>query len=642
MGSTGTLLLVLAGTLITFFWLDRYNNWHRSLVSILVAAVAIRYLSWRLTETVIPYIQSDADIYTTIWVSVVYGVELLAFFEIALFLLIMSRYNDRHLTHYPLTRYPTVDILIPTYNEPMDVLEKTIYGAMGIDYPSFKVWVLDDGDRDWLKQFCKDNSVGYITRSEHDYAKAGNINHALSIVDSELFAIFDADFVPGKNFLNRTVPYFLHDHDIGIVQTPQYFFNKDPVQSNLGLHDDIPDEQRLFFSEMAPARDAWNAAFCCGSCSILRRSAVDESGGIPTQSITEDLLSTLVLLKHGYRTIYHNEKLSQGLAAESTNGYFVQRIRWCQGGIQCMLVEQGPLRAPGLSLLQRILFLPYGWIIQPITRVFLVLIPLVYLWYGLAPLHYTTDVHIISYFAPPLVAYVAANVWFTNQKYYPILNTAIGLFSAFRMLPAVISSLIKPFGKPFKVTPKGLSNNTVHVETYTLVVALVLFVSTVFGLVINTMPDWAIIHDVDFFPYAVFWATLNLFYLLIVMLLCFDFPRHRAEERFKVSETVLVNHQPIESIDMSVTGIRTHLLESVERGDTVSVTIYNGDCHIELAGIVRNSGSFTAIEYVNVTDSQKRTLVQKIFSGQYENTVEKYHNTLLIRLWKRIVGKQKA
>ncbi len=94
---------------------------------------------------------------------------------------------------------------------------------------------------------------------------------------------------------------FFEDPTIGIVQTPQHFFNKDPVQSNLSLKTVWPDEQRLFFDEMAASRDAWDVSFCCGSCSIARRSAVEEIGGFPHDSITEDLLTTLALLNRATR-----------------------------------------------------------------------------------------------------------------------------------------------------------------------------------------------------------------------------------------------------------------------------------------------------------------------------------------------------
>jgi cellulose synthase (UDP-forming) len=224
------------------------------------------------------------------------------------------------------------------------------------------------------------------------------MNHALAHAKGQFIAVFDADFVPSKNFIRRTLGFF-SDPTIGIVQTPQHFYNKDPIQTNLGLMQIYPDEQRLFFDQMAASRDAWQAAFCCGSCSIMRRQAVDAVGGIPTQSITEDLLTTLVMLRKGYQTIYLNERLSMGLAAESIEGFFVQRERWCRGAIQSLFLKAGPL-GPGLSVVQRILFFPTSWLTQYAVRLMLIAIPLAYLLLGWLPFHFTDAADLVFYQLP--------------------------------------------------------------------------------------------------------------------------------------------------------------------------------------------------------------------------------------------------
>ena len=168
---------------------------------------------------------------------------------------------------------PSVDVYIPTYNEPLEVLEKTITGALCLDYPNFKVWVLDDGRRPWLKAFCEAKGVGYLTRPDNAHAKAGNINHALTKTNADFVAIFDADFIPQRNFLMRTMGFFA-DPGIGIVQVPHAFYNYDPTQSSLALQKALPDDQRFFFEAVMPSRDGWDAAFCCGSNSVTRREAL--------------------------------------------------------------------------------------------------------------------------------------------------------------------------------------------------------------------------------------------------------------------------------------------------------------------------------------------------------------------------------
>ena len=286
----GPALLIAAFFLILVLNWPRRRTWSRAITCAFVCAVSLRYLWWRFDATVLPY---PNDGLTFCWVWFLFIVELLAFTEIVLFLLTMSRYTDRSaeadrlqaaFAAQPQDEWPTVDVFIPSYDEPIDVLERTIVGALALDYPNhkFKVYVLDDQRRDWLKKYCEEKGVVHVTRPDNLHAKAGNLNHGLKLSCGEFVAIFDADFVPYRHFLRRTMPFF-RDPAIGIVQTPQHFFNKDPVQSNLSLERAWPDEQRLFFDEMAASRDAWDVSFCCGSCSIMRRQAVEAIGGMPTE-----------------------------------------------------------------------------------------------------------------------------------------------------------------------------------------------------------------------------------------------------------------------------------------------------------------------------------------------------------------------
>jgi len=282
----------------------------RIAVFIAVWLVVARYLEWRVFTTVLP---ASGSWYQVGWIWFCLFVELLTFTDQFILYLTFLRRTDRRseadqherrLRGLLQDELPSVDVFIPTYDEPLDVLEKTITGALCLDYPNFQVWVLDDGRRPWLKELCERKGAGYLTRSDNLNAKAGNINHALTMTHGDFFAIFDADFVPQRNFLMRTMGFFA-DPKIAIVQIPHAFYNEDPMQANLGLHRRLPDEQRFFFDCIMPARDGWDGAFCCGSNSVTRRAALRTVGDcLPTQSITEDILLTLVLLRKGYVTRY--------------------------------------------------------------------------------------------------------------------------------------------------------------------------------------------------------------------------------------------------------------------------------------------------------------------------------------------------
>ena len=264
--------------------------------------------------------------------------------------------------------------------------------------------------------------------------------------------------MPRRNFLFRTVGFF-EDPGIGIVQTPQFFFNPDPIQYNLNLHRHWVDEQRLTFEDMQPCRDAWDVAYCCGSCSLYRRSALNEVGGFPTESVTEDVLSTLVLLRAGYRTRYLNEKLTHGLAPESVEAFFVQRGRWCRGSLQILMLPAGPL-APGLTWKQHLMFLPHGfdWIVQVLIRLLVLLVPLMLLFFGLRPYQQVSLGTFFAYLFPVWIALKGVMFYLAPGRHFPLITTATTLLTPFYTLPTIISTLIKPFGAPFKVTPKGRAN----------------------------------------------------------------------------------------------------------------------------------------------------------------------------------------
>jgi cellulose synthase (UDP-forming) len=635
-------LLLVAAFFLLVWDAPRHQIKTRQMVCLIPALLCLQYLSWRLFSTVWP--DNGDSAWAQTWIWGVWGIEVVAFIEVAVFLLIMSRTNtrsqeaDQHQMPSPL---PEVDIFIPTYNEPLDVLEKTIVAAAAVDYPNKTVWVLDDGKRDWLRRFCEDTGVRYLTRADNSHAKAGNMNHALTHAKGQFIAVFDADFVPSKNFIRRTLGFF-SDPAIGIVQTPQHFYNKDPIQTNLGLMQIYPDEQRLFFDQMAASRDAWQAAFCCGSCSIMRRQAVDAVGGIPTQSITEDLLTTLVMLRQGYQTIYLNERLSMGLAAESIEGFFVQRERWCRGAIQSLFLKAGPL-GPGLSVVQRILFFPTSWLTQYAVRLMLIAIPLAYLLLGWLPFHFTDAADMVFYQLPVFLSFFLAMRWLVGGHFSPLVSGPAGVFASFRLAPTVVASLIKPFGKPFRVTPKGSdAANGARVEFFSLGMILLCMGLTLLGLLLNVVPELAVVPHDEFFPIAMFWSMLNVVTLGLAALLCFEGPRLRKEERFLMAETAIAHdgetQVTVDLIDASVDGCKFALPQTghgqFAKG-TASLTV-QGVGRVKIHPIRQNHG-YLAATFEYDSKAQRNAMICKLFSGQYTTVAPATTSTrqLISSLWEK-------
>jgi cellulose synthase (UDP-forming) len=236
-----------------------------------------------------------------------------------------------------------VAVLIPTYNEPLEVIAPTIAAACALA-PEHETWVLDDGDRDWVGQICRQYGARYVRRDNHDHAKAGNMNHALQLMANEeangappidIIAVLDCDHVPLPAFLTATLGWF-NDEKIALVQGPQAFYNS-------GAFDDdgIAGEQGLFFNVLMRARNASGAGpFWCGSTSFLRIKALREVGGVATETITEDMHTTLKLIRAGWQTAYHHQTLALGLAPATPEQYLLQRRRWGMGAMQILSHER--------------------------------------------------------------------------------------------------------------------------------------------------------------------------------------------------------------------------------------------------------------------------------------------------------------
>ena len=259
-------------------------------------AMMSQYAWWRITET----LPAPAANFEYALALVFLIAELVGIATAALSLVFLTRTRDRSPDAdanagwlSSLENPPPIDVLICSYNEEKEILERTIVGALGMDYPNFRVWMLDDNRRAWVKTLCAELGCHYLSRSDNAHAKAGNINHALKQIavspdPPEFVSILDADFVPTPQFLKRAMSLF-RNPAIGVVQTPQHFVNPDPIQINLGATKFWPDEQRFFFDVVLPAKDAWSAAFCCGTSSIVRMQPLMKIGGFPTDSVDRGL-----------------------------------------------------------------------------------------------------------------------------------------------------------------------------------------------------------------------------------------------------------------------------------------------------------------------------------------------------------------
>lgn len=418
-----------------------------------------RYAYWRIVTVAgaVTGTTQKLGVINTFFVLLLFSAELYAF--IILFLGYIQTIRPLRRPPYPMTpdieSWPHVDLLIPTYNEPLSVVRGTIFGAMNIDYPVDKlhVYVLDDGRREEFRQFCEEAGVGYMTRPDNKHAKAGNINHALSVLDSPYVAIFDCDHVPTRSFLQMTLGWFLKEPKLGMLQTPHYFYSPDPFEKNLKLVT-VPNEGELFYGVIQDGNDLWNATFFCGSCAVLRRTAMNEIGGIATETVTEDAHTSLRMQTRGWSTAYINIPQAAGLATESLSSHVGQRIRWARGMIQVMRTDN-PLTVPGLTRSQRLCYFnAMIHFLYAVPRLIFLTAPLVYMLLGCINIP-GSWLAILMYAMPHLFLSNVTNFRVQGKYRYAFWNEVYETVLAPYILGPTLLAMINPKLGKFNVTAKG-------------------------------------------------------------------------------------------------------------------------------------------------------------------------------------------
>lgn len=235
------------------------------ILALLSVLLGLNYIVWRWLDSVN---------WSAWWIAVPLVIaETYSLIDTFLFSVTMWRARERPAPVSP--PQGTVDVLITTYNEPVDMVIATARAAKRIAYPH-ETWILDDGARPEMEEAAREAGVGYITRSSDwdgkpRHAKAGNLNNALFRTEGEFLLILDADQVPDPLILHRTLGYFADDPEVALVQTPQWFMNVDDA-------DPLGSQAPLFYGPIQQGKDGWNAAFFCGSNAVLRRDALMQLG----------------------------------------------------------------------------------------------------------------------------------------------------------------------------------------------------------------------------------------------------------------------------------------------------------------------------------------------------------------------------
>lgn len=544
---------------------------------------------------------------------------------------------------------PPVDVFIPTYNEPPDLVRITATAALQMAYPrdKLRVFILDDGaTRSFtdgtenknaeersrkLRSIAAEIGAVYHARKSHYKAKAGNINEALFQLSrpdthgGELILVLDCDHVPTRDFLEKTVGFFQKDPKLFLVQTPHYFINPGPVERNLEIFRKGPSENEMFYGVIQRGLDFWNSSFFCGSAALLRRSHLMAAGGLSVDTITEDVETSMKLHAMGLNSVYLFRPMVIGLSPETYDNFIVQRSRWAQGMVQILRLKN-PLLQKGLTVPQRIGYFNscFFWFFG-LARMIFYLSPMLFLMFGLR-IYNASLLQVLAYCVPHLIgAFYAANQLYGRYR-HPFFSEFYETVQSFYLAPAIIKAFIRPKTPVFHVTPKALNqwkNSLSHLALPFYVMVTVSIVAQVVGWL-----RWHnMVNVVDALLLCSLWNVFNIFLLLCCLGVVWERSQRRAAHRFPVTEPASVSllntgeEFSATVLDLSSIGFSCYITGKVRPAPESRLVLRardNDGNRYELPSIVKNAaatadGFKLGCLFVSETSSQRERIVAYVF-----------------------------
>ncbi len=595
-------------------------------VSLVMVAMSVllstRYMYFRLTQT----LHFNSEIETLLGMGLFLA-------EVYVWVMLLLSYLQ---TAWPLKRdivplpddtslWPTVDVYIPSYNEPLEVVRDTVLAAQCLDYPrdKLKIYLLDDGKRSEFAVFAADVGVGYITRNDNAHAKAGNLNHAMKLTHGELICVFDCDHVATRIFLQATVGGFLQDPKLALVQTPHYFYSPDPFERNLSVGRNIPNEGALFYGPIQQGNDNWNATFFCGSCAVIRRSALDQIGGFAVETVTEDAHTALKLQRLGWGSAFIDIPLAAGLATERLVLHVIQRTRWARGMTQIFRLDN-PLLGRGLTLQQRLCYLSAMLYYQfALPRIAFLTAPLAYLLFNLNIIHSSASL-IFAYALPHLFLAVYVNSRLNGRFRYSFWGEIYDLVLAFHIvLPTAVTMLFPKRGK-FNVTDKGGLLNVGYFDFSVvrphLIIALLLCAGVIAGIVRACAHDYFGV-DPRVIALNVGWGLYSLIFLLAAIAVARETRQTRKTIRIEVEIPVLIHYASgivsrSQTADLSMGGCRIvapddrHLKDEIEE---IELLLHSGAIALPVQTIASDESAIRLM-FNDIPLARRRELVRVVLA----------------------------
>lgn len=529
----------------------------------------------------------------------------------------------------PLDKFPDVDVLIATHNESPGLLYKTVNACTFLEYPDpakVHIYICDDGNRKEIRMLAEHLGVGYLGLSDNIHAKSGNYNNALSHTTSPLIATFDADMIPRRKFLMKTVPYFLiPERKIGLIQTPQSFYNQDLFQFNLFSEKDIPNEQDFFSREINVMRNATNTAAYTGSNTVILRDALKEIGGFPYDTVTEDFEVSLRLQKAGYITYAMSEVLAAGLSATTVSSMIGQRIRWARGVIQS-IQNTNAVFTKHLSPAARLSYLNaymYWW--SFLCRMVFILAPVLYALFGFRLVE-CGFWELLLFWLPSYLSYRVSMGYLStnirNVRWSQIIDT---ILAPYLIIPVFLESL-GIHQKSFKVTDKKRRREKTASSRYLIPHGILIFL-TVLSVVrfIRGKYGTALVYS----SVILFWLGYNLTALLYAVFFMMGRETRRISDRIGAEEKAEVwirgKYCPGMSVDVSEEGISLKIqdMPTVKKGDIFKVVVSTDYYRAALDGVCvycredGEDGTFLAATVTPEDEKSKRNWLQIIHDREH-------------------------
>ena len=564
----------------------------------------LMYIGWRIRFS-IPFDRGPIAVAGNVILLVV---EILGVIESLVLYSNLMGMKKHPLPHIEDEEYPDVDIFVSTYNEPTDLLEKTLNGCVHMKYPDrskVHVWLCDDNRRPEMRELAEKMKVGYFDRPDNKGAKAGNLNHALSLTSAPYIVTFDADMIPKSDFLLNTIPYFVDakkrseaskDNDIrlGLLQTPQCFYTPDVFQHALYCENKAPNEQDFFYRTIEVAKTSSNSVIYGGSNTVLAREALEAVGGFYTESITEDFATGMMIESAGFVSLGLSEPMASGITPYTFKEHIQQRSRWGRGVIGTAR-QLKLIRRKGLSMGQKLSYLSsvVYWY-SPIKNLIYIVSPLMFAAFAI-PVFKCGWLDLMLYWFPMYILQdLCLRVFSKNSvslKWSGIYETSV--------MPSLLLPVIKQtFGitsTVFKVTDKSGKGKRRNRDIRSMMPFLVLLALSLIGMV-RTIYLLTVIRTLGLFI-LMFWLVRNAYFLVMSLMIIDGRDSDNETVKVKDGETVVMKKHVRDKDDVIYEGITTFLTEhnfkvfldddtGLKIGDSVDIDIMGYQGRADVTGVI--------------------------------------------------------